>query len=55
MEEQGDEPSAKHRIPFLLPDSSAKYTSVMFTSLLFSSGDDNCAKFYGFMIQKNVY
>lgn len=55
MEEQGDKASAKHGVPLLFPDSSTKYTSVLFTSLLSSSGDDNCAKFYGFMIQKNVY
>lgn len=55
LEEQGDEPGAKHSVPLLLPDSSTKYSSLLFTSLLSSSGDDNCAKRYRFMIQKNVY
>lgn len=49
---EGGQAQCKAQSPLLLPDSSTKYTSVLFTSLLSSSGDDNCAKFYGFMIQK---
>lgn len=54
LEEQADEPGAKHSVPLLLAESSTKHTSVLFTSLLSSSGDDNCAKRSHFMIQKNV-